>query len=293
MLYSIKNGKIFTKQIEISITTRCCLSCRGCNHLTPICKREDIDLEMLKKSLEKLEPHFHADEIHLLGGEPLLCENLPEIIKIVRDSKVSDKIYILSNGILAPGMNPDILNTIDKLRISVHTKDLNVEKIRSMALGRCDLEMYFFHSFCEPYSEPGTDDKELVRDIFNTCKSVHVYGCYVLEKGKFYKCGMGCWLNVFKGMNPRDCVDIFSSTDVFNDIKEYLDNSEPLSVCKYCLGNVGSQFVQTQVPRSDWRSYQDLPTEKLINKNYLNELKIELTAGDNLHYNVIKQSKDS
>jgi len=210
-----------------------------------------------------------------LGGEPLLEPRLSDIAGIVRESGIADKIIIWSNGVLADKVDPSIFNLVDKLIVTVHSPDLDLEKIKGIARGRCDLEIQTYNSFREPYSEIGTADGALVKDIYDTCRHAHAWGCFTIENGVFYKCSTGCWLRtVFDGLRP-DGVDVISCGDVFSGLKAYLESAEPLSACKYCLGTVGQQFVEQQIGRADYRKMQNLPTEELLDHAFLEKTKEE------------------
>jgi len=74
-IFKVKN---FFTAISIITTSKCNLNC-------PIClsqkNHEDISLETIKKSL-----NFKNKWITLTGGEPTVREDLPEIIKLIRNS---------------------------------------------------------------------------------------------------------------------------------------------------------------------------------------------------------------
>jgi hypothetical protein len=277
--WSIIGGKIIARKLEVGVTNRCCLSCRGCNHLSPACASGEIDVGLFEKSLMKLSPHFHSAEFGILGGEPLLEPRLSDIVKIARESGIADKIILWSNGVLADAVNPAIFNMVDKLIVTVHSPDLDLEKIRGIAHGRCDLEIQAYNSFREPYSEIGTGDIALIKDIYDTCRHAHAWGCFTIERGVFYKCSTGCWLRSIFDL-PPDGVDVISAGDVFGELKAYLESPAPLNACKYCLGTVGQQFVEQQIARGGYRKMQNLPTEELLDCEFLEKTKREGVSPD-------------
>lgn len=87
--------------ITIHTTTRCN---RGCNHCASNSNmRNGIDFDCIKtekllKSLEKI--HLKTNFCLTGGGEPLLNENLPEIIKMISASLITKRITIVTSGFL-------------------------------------------------------------------------------------------------------------------------------------------------------------------------------------------------
>jgi len=275
MPYKVQNNKIFIEAVEINVTNRCNLSCRGCSHLSPLCKSDEFDTNQLEYAINKLSTVCHFDTVRLLGGEPFLSKSLRDIIKITKNSGVSDKVIIVSNGLLLNEEHAEILEQVDKLRISAHTNNLDIEKIKKLTHKRCDLEIMFFDLFRESYSEQGTKDVELITSISDTCMIGHVWSCYNLEQGVFYKCPQAhCFKPYFKDLKS-DGIDIVRSNCLEHDIKSYIDDKTPLSACKYCLGSVGKLFAQKQINRRDWRKKQDYLTEQMIDYDFLEKLKVK------------------
>jgi len=106
-----------TTAIFLYITARCNQNCPICylkfnNYLN----RKDLD--MSSGQIKKIVKKYHSREIILLGGEPTIREDLPEIIKIIKKS----------------GNNPAICTNGLKLGDKNYVKKLKMAGLRDIAL---------------------------------------------------------------------------------------------------------------------------------------------------------------
>ena len=90
------------KYIEIVLTTKCTLNCKGCSALMNYYdKHVDIPLVNIINSLNNLlkacDTIIH---LRLLGGEPLCYKNLYEVLEFINDQDKIKKITIVTNGTL-------------------------------------------------------------------------------------------------------------------------------------------------------------------------------------------------
>ncbi len=95
--------------IDWAITNRCnldCLHCRGMAYE----ELNNNDVLRVAKEIFLLKPMWVIIE----GGEPLLRDELFEIIKIIHNSKI--KIYLISNGML---LNEDIVKRFKHLDVNL------------------------------------------------------------------------------------------------------------------------------------------------------------------------------
>lgn len=87
--------------LEIEITSHCNLNCIGCSHYSPLAKQEFVtvkELKLLEKNLEILSNSFKV--IRIMGGEPLLNNELHDILTLIRKIFPKTKIEIVTNGLL-------------------------------------------------------------------------------------------------------------------------------------------------------------------------------------------------
>jgi hypothetical protein len=105
--FYVKN-EINIPQLQFAITTRCSLKCRDCNALIPEFGRNgqkhiDLSFNDFKQDFDLLMSAVGSiRRFMLLGGEPLLNKELPDMISyIVKHDRIKT-IEIITNGTLLP-----------------------------------------------------------------------------------------------------------------------------------------------------------------------------------------------
>ncbi|MGX2971242.1 radical SAM protein [Helicobacter sp. T3_23-1059] len=95
-------GKIYLPQVEFAITTTCNLKCKNCTNYIPYLPRENqrvIAYTDFKTYLQNLLKN--ADKLNallLLGGEPLLHKELPQMLDFALNCEKIESVYITTNG---------------------------------------------------------------------------------------------------------------------------------------------------------------------------------------------------
>lgn len=106
-------GESVIKQVEMHVVDFCNLNCRGCTHYSPVFPKEYPDVEIRMKDVEKLKKKFtHIINFYLLGGEPFLHPDIISYIRKTRKILPDTNIYIVTNGLLIPTLNEEVLQTI-------------------------------------------------------------------------------------------------------------------------------------------------------------------------------------
>ncbi|MEO8450624.1 MAG: radical SAM protein [Gemmatimonadota bacterium] len=266
MLYSVKDGKIRAKAIEYSVAYHCNLKCSACSHMSPYISKEFPTLESFERDLEALTKVLHVGDIRMLGGEPLQNPQVVDFLKAARRSGIADQIMLTTNGLLLAGMSDEFWESVDFIWLSLYPNreppPKAMEKIKAKAKEsntRLDIDPTS-HFRATYLTEP--QPKDLITDmIFKTCGSAHNYHCHMLYEGKVHKCAVPPFLPEFlakmgkNGYDPAvDAFDVHASTDLFNDLKDFLFKSETLEACKWCVGYVGK-----------WEAHHQLAPAELAN----------------------------
>jgi len=299
MSYCIKDRKIRSATIEVNVVFHCNLSCRACSHLSPYSKPYFVDPDSLHNDLIILSKYFHAERINLLGGEPLLHPRLLDIIDVVKDTGIADKIRVVTNGLLLSSIDEYFWRAIDELSISVYPQTeakLNIDSYKHYAQKyNKKIEILYFDYFREAYSEVGTDDIYLIRRIFKTCQIAHIWQCHTVHNGFFYKCPQSLFIpmilkNKEKHLFDADRVKIIDSDDFFVNLLNYLQSSEPLKTCRFCLGSVGKLFPHQMIPPKKVR--EQYKTEELLDWGHLKRLERDPKSPELCLRHQIKQAKE-
>jgi len=271
--YEVIDGRIQARKLEIGVAEHCNLSCRSCSHLSPMLKKHLVDADQLVGQLELLARHYQPGYIRLLGGEPLLHPDLVGIVDAVRRSGISNVVWVVTNGVRLPRMSEEFWQAVDRVECNMYPggelspDEQSACQERAEAAGT-KLRFKAYEEFREAYSEPGTDDRGLVEEIFETCQIVHHLRCHTLAHGRFYRCPqsyyMGHLIPAVAGAAERDSVLIDGSPDLGARLLALLESREPPAACGYCLGSIGKRFPHAQIRRGEFRDPQLKSAEELI-----------------------------
>lgn len=97
-----QKGKIYLPQVEFAITTTCNLKCKNCTNYIPYLPRDKqrtISFSDFQTYLSNLLAN--ADKLNallLLGGEPLLHKELPQMLDFALQNPKIESVYITTNG---------------------------------------------------------------------------------------------------------------------------------------------------------------------------------------------------
>lgn len=98
-------GKIYLPQVEFAVTTQCNLRCKHCTNYIPYLakdKQRVIDFKHFKLYLDNLLANVsRLNSLLLLGGEPLLNKELPQMLEYALNQSKIENVYITTNGTIA------------------------------------------------------------------------------------------------------------------------------------------------------------------------------------------------
>src|SRR5262245_60044112 len=129
-------NKILARSVEVNVTAHCNLACYGCDHASPVHPEEYLSVEEFAKDLAALAPVYHVFEFLLTGGEPLLHPRLLDVIDTIRASGVTEKITLMTNGVLLHKAPEQLWSKIDKVGVSIYPgvkRTLDEGQIRALA----------------------------------------------------------------------------------------------------------------------------------------------------------------
>ena len=250
---------------EVNISDHCNLNCRMCTHFSPISKKEFYNLEQYKKDITRLGVLFDhcLEHIILMGGEPLLNENLDEYIKATRINFPKCNITVHSNGILlqkAESLSFGNLWEICKkydigVNYTIYPLKIDYVKIEETA------KKYGVRTFgfVEASNINITRDKMLSREPLSLesfadpedyiiCYRLNM--CTNLRNGKIYSCPTTAYINKvnekygveFK-ISDYDYIDIYKAKNS-EEICSFVSHKIPF--CRYCKQTVNAYDIPWQ-----------------------------------------------
>ena len=96
-------GRLWLDTVDVVITTKCNLFCKGCHHLMPYYQQPyHMDKERLIATMQKLNECFDwCDHYNFLGGEPFMNPDLKYYIAEAPDEKCN-VIQLTTNATIIP-----------------------------------------------------------------------------------------------------------------------------------------------------------------------------------------------
>lgn len=279
---------ISINSLELHISYHCNLSCKNCMHMSPLEKITFLSKEQLNNDLNQLKGVVIADEIRLLGGEPLLNKELPILAMTVKKSQIGRKIMLSTNGILLnKWIDSELWDFIDECEVSIYE---SVKKKKDEIIEAClkisrKHSVTFYIYYCDSFRQAGSfyksPDFTVTRDIFETCLIAKKWQCFNLFEGRFYLCPQAIGFSRFNpSLNCEDnSISLYSKT-LEKDIHAYINRQNPLPACEYCYGCVGMISPHMQIAAKDYLLdfYKEYNRE-LIDVSFLQEISSRKMCG--------------
>ena len=249
---------LFVRHLESEISTACNLSCNGCNHgIVPWRQHGpwQTDRKQLKADLSIIATMLHAEKWGALGGEPTLHKDLPALLQIARNSGVSDKTEVWTNGAFLTRMTDEFWDSFDILVLSIypgkHT-EASLEWIRTRC-ERARVELVLkdevhrpnFRNILEPEPTNAAATKAKFQQCFFRKFSRNA------SWGFFFTCCCGPhWPMLLQGKPyGTDGIPIDEHLTEAS-LTAYLERTEPLGACTICAG----RETATPIPWAEERN---------------------------------------
>ena len=242
-------NQINLPHLSFCITTKCSLKCKDCASLIPFFNEHghiSISLEEFKENLDKILASVNKiRRLILLGGEPLLYNDLDKIIDYSCKKENIDIVQIITNGTIIP--DKKILKALvdNNKKVYLHisnysaTKDVYLKlkhnKIREL-LKDYDIKLQMDDGggwlkefgFSNEKSNPETTIKK-----YKKCFCSH---CTQVLNNKMYVCSKGSCAIELKLVDADDYVDLKNSKNLKQDIIDFY-NKDYLKACEYCISS--------------------------------------------------------
>ena len=251
--------KVEIPQVEFVITTKCSLKCRDCvnyiptikNHIFSNCEQLKNDIKSLVDSVDKI------NNLILIGGEPLLHNNLPELVDFCCKIKKIKNLWIVSNGTIIPSAL--LINILKKYRykirfwISNYTKNVKLaqrlhdNEIINL-LKENNIKYIFNESLMWETTSPIQDNhrtKEEIRAYYLRCK----HPCVSVIEGKLTPCPrISTYIvNKITDFYPNEdyvCLRNSTHTNIRKELINFY-SKDYFKSCNYC--NFHEDFLKEKV----------------------------------------------
>lgn len=231
--------------LDIELTGKCNLNCKGCSHFSPIAENEMLQLNEFESDLKQLAKIMRdkIQRINLLGGEPLLHEQLEEFMKVSHKYFPKTEICIVSNGILLLKQKESFWITAHKCKIGIEVTrypiNLDFKKMKKIAK-KYDVAFKFYGrsryiqktQYFLPFDFEGRQNE---KESFAGCLMARK--CVTLCHGRLFPCSYAAYVDRFNiyfdkkiPLTENDYADIYQE-DTENIMKKI---SNPIPMCRYC-----------------------------------------------------------
>lgn len=218
--------------VEFHVAHDCNLTCVGCSHFSPFARRADVDPNELRRDLEAAGRGLEPEHVHVMGGEPLLNEQLPELLPLFRTHFPIASIKVVTNGVLFPRAPVSLCEALRSndvgLAVSVYPQ---VRLDRPAIERRCAeagvrLEFWEQDTFLDFFDPDGLSDP---RDARAHCPMEDA--CNV-RAGRLFPCPVSAWAD-FAGFpfEPADGVELDAPAEQLRDV---LSSTRITSLCRHC-----------------------------------------------------------
>ena len=190
---------------EIHIIDACNLNCAGCDHFAPLAPKDsEYPLDEFKKDLSRMYEIFgeNAIQLHIMGGEPLLCKNINEYLNVARMCMPTTNLELITNATLLKGMPESFYETCkqNNVKICVSTYPINIdydelyEFVKSKGV---EIETFNVRTTQNIWKNMGLSKTKLLnyKKTFLECK--YANNCSNLRHGKLYFCPHAAYIDLF------------------------------------------------------------------------------------------------
>ena len=256
--------------LDVDVVSHCNLNCASCCHFSPAASPTFLSLEDYERDLEKLAriegitTLFNA--IVLMGGEPLLHPELPELVRTTRRHLPEATLWMTSNGLLLKRMGPefwDAMRSADcKLVLALYPTGLDYEALVALARahgvrtgisGGVTEDGTISRFLRTPLDEEGLQDPTA---SFNRCP-LGGFSLQLLD-GKIFPCNRGALLGIANerfGTSFTHDKDDYLELDAIRsveDIDTMRRRAHPM--CRYCATSLDEriEWRRSAVERDEW-----------------------------------------
>lgn len=257
-----ENNMEYINVVQIMTVDQCNMNCSGCSHFSCLVdKKKEYDKDQFKQDLIRLKEVIKGVGIFsFVGGEPLLHDNLTEMISDIKDIFEEATITIITNGLL-------LNNMTEKFWKSVKENDVFLDVTYYPAMKRMDEVHKVLDSksirykiwpertiFMNRLNPKGDSDPKTTWDF---CRE---RSCVTMRDGKIATCYMPITIDYFNEHFGTEIDMLDSIVDLYNPKltgKELVKKMTSYqNACRYCHEDVPRKWSRCEKPSDaaieDW-----------------------------------------
>lgn len=251
--------------IEVNIADHCNLNCQMCDHFSPIAEEKYYGVEKFERDCARLAQLTcgFLDTLVLLGGEPLLCNDLIEYVKIARKNFPDQNIRIFTDGLLLLNwenhQNGNLWHIAKENDIEIFVTRYPNNFDYSKVIKKAEEYQIRFHVTDNIADSNFIGEKFSVKHPLDLTRSVEKFrfiNCYqfnkcpVMKDGKIFHCPTVAYIEHFNNRFDKNLIvtsqDFLDMSEVhsYDEIATFLSNRIPF--CDYCKTHLRTQHKWRQ-----------------------------------------------
>jgi len=238
---------IIIEKVNLILTPRCTLRCKKCCNLMPYHKNPvEFSYDNVLQDIEDLQEIVKKIKcLQLIGGEPLLFKELPQLLEYLKKARKIKTILLVTNGTIIP--SSELLVALKHRKIHVFISNyirLNTKINEVFALCRQHGINVRLEGLVWRDMGGGANKQRSCKEnqqIFDKCYRE----CHELFNGEYHLCSRSSNAT-FIGMVERkesDYADIRHSGDkkkrknAKRNLRQLLQRIKYITACEHCMGN--------------------------------------------------------
>ena len=249
--------------LEHVLTDHCNLRCSDCSMHSPFVDPGFSELGIFRKDLIVISEFLKVDVFRFIGGEPSLHPQLLDFVKVAKNSGISDRVAICTNGAGLQKWDDELFLNLDVIDVSVYIETkINYEKLIEFCMTKIEMAreqghnlVVNFNTFDWGFHAMTANEKlddATTLDIWNKC--LFKRNCHSFKNGKYYKCGIALNKNQYlKNIGIEVDIDFLEEDglplhepELLDRLKLFLDADKPLKTCSFCYGSSGTVTPRVQ-----------------------------------------------
>lgn len=235
-----KLKSIVFPRMDLVLTTRCSLKCKKCANLMQYYSSpDDVKLDVIKQSINNLlESIDYIGQIYVLGGEPFIYRELPDVIGFLSEKKQIGIIKIVTNGTILRENDyewerlrvPNAIVTISDYGYKSRCIYGLLVKLRKERINHYRIRTQFFLD-TGGLQKRNRSSEELLK-VFYDCGTL----CKSLYNGKLYICPRAAH-GIDLGFIPNietEYVNLINEAYNYHDEIQRLLSRRKFISCDYC-----------------------------------------------------------
>lgn len=257
--------------VNLTPTMKCNLKCKLCGVLVPQYEyRPHMTTDEFSRMLKAVFAIIdHVGKVQITGGEPLLHQELPEMIEqCFQYSEQFDQLWLFTN--CSVPIKPQLVEQLVRFKnkLLIHASDYGlrpdiagelINTLDSNGLEYRYLKYYGDNQYADGWVDQGdfvlhSRLKPELETVFSTCPHVKRGGSWYIRNGQMHWCGRSIRGTEVRKIPLReeDYLDIFAGTIAERREKlQKLMNVKTIQACDYCNGYYGTEDTEKRHPAGE------------------------------------------